>query len=192
LEKDNMNALIKCLAIASLIGAGFVAYDQTQDAKDNMQDAAMPQPTEEHKWLAEGAGKWKAVGKIWMEGQEMPISGIQTNTMQQGGFWQLIDFKSDDGNFAGNGVCGYDTIKKKFVSVWVDSMTPEFSPAEGTRSADKKTLTMQFTSTHPKHGPQKITETITRKDDKTVHFEMNVAGPDGKPQKIMDMTYTRM
>ena len=64
--------------------------------------------------------------------------------MQQGGLWQIIDFKDDDGKFAGHGVAGYDPAKKKFVSVWVDNWAMALEPAEGTLSADKKTLTMTW------------------------------------------------
>ena len=66
------------------------------------------------------------------------MNGVQTNTMQQGGLWQIIDFKDDTGGFVGHGVAGYDPMKKKFVSVWVDNMGTALSPAEGTLSADKK------------------------------------------------------
>jgi hypothetical protein len=188
-----MSSLVKCLAIASILGAAFVCYDRTQDDKP-MGGPPMPQPTEEHKWLAEGAGKWKATGKIMMGPTEsMPMSGVQTNTMQQGGLWQLVEFKDDAGQFSGNGISGYDTVKKKFVSLWVDNMGSEFTPAEGTLSADKKTLTMKFQMTDKESGKKiDVTETIVRKDPKTALFEMHHAGPDGKSMKVLEITYTKM
>jgi hypothetical protein len=184
-----MQSLIRCLVVASLVGAGFVARDVIQDEKDAGGMQAEPL-TEEHKWLAEGAGKWKAAGKFNMGGNWVPISGVQTNTMQAGGRWQLIEFKDDQG-FVGNGISGFDTGKKKFVSVWVDSMSSDFAPAEGTLSADKKTLTMNFTIT--REGKRiAVTETVTRKDKDTTVFEMMHAGPDGKSEKVLEITYTRM
>ena len=99
-----MHALIKALVVASLLGAGFAVHHHwlsvPQDAKK--QDAGGmppgPPPTEDHKWLAMGAGKWKASGKIHMgPDQTMPMEGVQTNTMQAGGLWQLIDYKENAG-----------------------------------------------------------------------------------------------
>jgi ketosteroid isomerase-like protein len=193
---DNMNSSIKSLALALLISTGFVAYDAPQDAKDKGRDPARmqgPPPTAEHKLIAESAGSWKCTGKLMMGAQPIPLSGVQTNTMQPGGLWQVMDYKADDGSFVGHGIFGYDTNKKKFVSIWVDSMHAELSPAEGTRSADDKVLTMDLMTTDPGSGQKrKATQTITRKDDKTFTFEMTVPGPDGKRMTMMEMTYSRM
>jgi hypothetical protein len=190
-----MNALIKCLAVATILTSGFVLFEKAQDAKGGKQDAmVMPTPDPEHKWLADGAGTWKATGKMYMSPTDAkPLNGTQTNTMQQGGLWQITDYKEADGSFVGHGITGYDPLKKKFVGVWVDPMTKELAMSEGTLSADKKTLTMEFTMTEPGSGTKmKMTETITRKDDKTVQFDMTTLGPDGKPMKVLEITYTKM
>jgi len=121
------------------------------------------------------------------------MNGVQTVTMQEGGLWQMIDFKADDGKFFGHGVAGYDPAKKKFVSVWVDNWTMSMDPAEGTLSADKKTLTLNFGMTDPKSGARMaMIETITRKDDKTTLLEMSMATPDEKTIKVLEITYTKM
>jgi Protein of unknown function (DUF1579) len=201
-----MHGVIKALVVASLLAAGFAVHhhhdwffgtqdEKKQDAKK--QDAGgmppPPQPTDEHKWLAEGAGKWKAVGKIHTgPDQTVPMEGIQTNTMQQGGLWQIIDYKENSGGFAGHGVSGYDTEKKKFVSVWVDSMTTQASIGEGTLSPDKKSLGLLFDMPGPDGKMMKVQETITRKDDKTTTLDMSSVGADGKLTKMLEITYTKM
>jgi hypothetical protein len=192
-----MHALIKCLVVTTVLAIAFFAFEAIQDAKQDAKPAGGmppgPEPTAEHKWLADGAGKWKATGKVFVgPGQEMPLSGVQTNTMQPGGLWQITDFKEDTGPFVGHGIAGYDPAKKKFVSVWVDSMGTELAPAEGTLSADKKTLTMEFMATGPTGEKEKMKETITRKDDKTSFFEMFKVGADGKQMKVLEITYTKM
>jgi Protein of unknown function (DUF1579) len=195
-----MHAMIKGFLVATLLAAfvghhhgWFVQDDKKQDAKKEAAGGGMPEPTAEHKWLAEGAGKWKAVGKMYAKEGPMPMSGVQTNTMQQGGLWQIIDYKDDSGMFVGHGVSGYDPAKKKFVSVWVDNTGMALEPAEGTLSADKKTLTMTFGMTNPETGKRMaIVETITRKDDKTTLFEMNEVSPDEKTTKMLEITYTKM
>jgi Protein of unknown function (DUF1579) len=153
---------------------------------------AMPEPTAEHKWLAEGSGKFKVTGTMHAPTGPMPMNGIQTNTMQQGGLWQIVDFKTDDGKYTGHGVTGYDPAKKKFVGVWVDNWAMAFEPSEGTLSADKKTVTMTVGMTDEAGKRVTMTETITRKDDKSAHFEMTTPGPDGKPMKLIELDYTKM
>jgi hypothetical protein len=197
MKEKVVQAIIKGLVAAVIFGGGFIASEVTQVKPQDEKDAGgmqAPEPTEMHKWLAEGAGKFKATGKAMMgPGQEMPITGVQTNTMQQGGLWQLIEFKDDAGQFVGNGISGYDTVKKQFVSVWVDNMGAEFSPATGTLSEDKKTLTMRFRFTNPETGkPIDVTETIQRKDKDNVRFEMTHTHPDGKSMKVLEIDYKRM
>jgi hypothetical protein len=200
-----MHALIKGLVVATLIGAGFALHhhhgwlfgaqdDKKQDAKKEFGGMAIPEPTAEHKWLADGVGTFKAVGKMMQEdGTWMQMTGVQTNAMQQGGLWQLTDYKDDKGMFVGHGITGYDPAKKKFVGVWVDSMGTALEPSEGTLSADKKTLTMTVGMTDPKSGKRiTMTETVTRKDDKSALMEFMMPGPDGKPMKMMEITYTKM
>jgi hypothetical protein len=72
-------------------------------------------------------------------------------------------------------------------------MGAELSPAEGTLSADKKTLTMKYQMTDPESGKKiDVTETITRKDPTNVTLEMMHAGPDGKSMKVLEINYTKM
>jgi hypothetical protein len=191
-----MHALIKGLVFVCAI-AGSVLWsrhaaqdDKKQDDKEHKMPAV--ELTPEHKWLAEGAGTWKATGKMMSgPGTWIPMNGVQTNTMQLGGLWQIQDFKEEKGTFAGHGIAGYDAVKKKFVAVWVDNLIGELSPMEGTLSADKKTLTMTWPMMME---GQKITATeiLTRKDDKTHTFQLQMPGPDGKPMTVVDITYTKM
>jgi Protein of unknown function (DUF1579) len=197
-----MHAYLKGFLIASLLGAGLLIHqhhgfqaqdDKKQDAKKEAPSMPTLEPTPEHKWLAEGVGKWKATGKLFTPVGEQPMNGVQTNTMQEGGLWQFSDFKRDDGKFFGHGVTGYDPAKKKFVAIWVDNWSAALEPAEGTLSADKKVLTLTFGMTDPQSGQRMgMIETITRKDDKTHLFEMSMAGPDEKTMKILEITYTKM
>jgi hypothetical protein len=192
-----MHALIKGLVlVCALAGSMFwgrhlAQDDKKQDAKDGKMPAIALTP--EHKWLAEGAGTWKATGKMMTgPGTFVPMNGVQTNTMQLGGLWQIQDYKDDKGGFAGHGIAGYDAVKKKFVAVWVDNLMGELSPAEGTLSDDKKTLTLTFSMSEPGGEKMTMTETVTRKDPKTELFELSMPGPDGKSVKVVEITYTKM
>jgi len=51
-------------------------------------------------------------------------TGVETNTLV-GGLWLVSDFQGRWGSqpFHGHGTFGYDTSKKKYVGIWVDSMS---------------------------------------------------------------------
>ena len=93
--------------------------------------------------------------------------------------------------FEGMQLMGYDNIKKKHVSVWIDSMSTGITQMEGTYDEATKTLTMTGQTDDPIAGPTKM-RSVTREvsKDKCV-MEMYQTGPDGKEQKCMEVTYTR-
>ena len=188
-----MQALGKVLVAAAIFGGGFIASEVAQDEKEAAQAMMGQKPTEWHAWLAEGAGKWKVTGTMMpAPDTEMPMSAVQTNTMMQGGLWQIMELKEDSGHYAGHGIAGYDTVKKQFVSVWVGSDSAEFCPATGVLSDDKKTMTSKFQMTGPGGEKIQVTEVFERKDKDTMNFQMTHTTPDGKSVKVLDLNYKRM
>ena len=154
------------------------------------------QPQKEHQWLEQLIGEWTFESEcMGPDQQPMKHSGVD-RVRSLGGLWFLCEGEAEvPGGGAATNIMtlGYDPAKKKFVSVWVDNMGMALEPAEGTLSADKKTLTMTFGATNPKTGKRMaIVETLTRKDDKTVLFEMNEVTPDEKTNKMLEITYTKM
>jgi len=99
-----------------------------------------PTPGPEHEHLKKLEGTWNA--KIKMGDTESPATA--TYKMECGGLWLTSDFRGEfDGQkFQGRGVDGYDPEKKKYVSVWVDSMSTRPMLLEGTYDKEKKTMTM--------------------------------------------------
>ena len=97
-------------------------------------------PGPEHEALKKLEGTWNA--KIKMGEDES--AGTMTYKMECGGLWLTSDFRGEFGGqkFQGRGVDGYDQEKKKYVSVWVDSMSTRPTLFEGTYDKEKKTLTM--------------------------------------------------
>jgi len=80
-----------------------------------------PTPGPEHEHLKKLEGTWNA--KIKMGDTESPATA--TYKMVCGGMWLMSDFQGQFGDqkFSGQGLDGYDPEKKKYVSVWVDSMS---------------------------------------------------------------------
>src|SRR5438552_18949801 len=94
--------------------------------------AALGQPTPgpEHEHLKKLEGTWNA--KIKMGTNESPATA--TYKMVCGDMWLMSDFQGQFGDqkFSGRGLDSYDPEKKKYVAVWVDSMSSRPKLIEGT------------------------------------------------------------
>jgi Protein of unknown function (DUF1579) len=150
---------------------------------------AMPKPGPEHERLRKLEGTWDATIKT-TEGES---KGTMTFKMQPGGFWLLSHFKADFGGqpFQGNGADGYDPIKKKYVSVWVDSMSPTLLVFEGTLDKDGKTVTQIGNGPGMDGRMTKLKSVTEHKDDDTMVFTLSAPDKDGKDQTMITITYKR-
>jgi hypothetical protein len=146
-----------------------------------------PGPGKEHEYFKAMVGEWDA---------ETDFGGMQgkaSSSMEMGvgGMWLVSHFKGEFGGqpFKGMGLDSYDSIKKKYVSVWVDSMTGSPMVFEGDKS-DNGTLTM--TGEGPTHEgkPGKFKSTTEIKDKDTMVFKMYMVEGD-KDNLLMTITYKR-
>ena len=147
-------------------------------------------PGPEHKMLAETAGNWNCLCKM-ADGSES--KGVSTAKMECGGLWLVSSFEGEFGGvkFQGRGLDSYDPQKKKFVAVWVDSMTTSPMMLEGTYDEKTKTMTMTGEAKMP-DGTLAKHRMVTKYKDKDHHtFEMFMTLPDGKEQSMMTIEYTR-
>jgi hypothetical protein len=147
-----------------------------------------PKPGPEHDALKELEGTWDATVKFG----DMESKGTMTWKLDLGGLWLLSDFEGEFGDmkFKGRGIDGYDPIKKKYVSIWVDSMTPVPLISEGTYDKETKTTTM--TGKGPgEDGKLRDMKTVTTMKDKdNIKFTM-YAVKDGKDEKMLTIIYKR-
>jgi hypothetical protein len=90
--------------------------------------------------LAETEGEWDVT--IDMEGA--PMKGLCKYKMEHGGLWLTSTLEMDMGGvkFTGTGYDSYDPAKKKYVGIWIDSMSASPMTLEGELSKDGKKLTM--------------------------------------------------
>ena len=93
--------------------------------------------------------------------------------------------------FEGLSLLGYDKIKKKFVSLWIDSTSTSFYHATGTLDATKKIRTETGLWPDPMTGGNMKVEMVTTSMGKdSFKFEMYMYM--GKDKfKSMEMIYTR-
>jgi len=149
----------------------------------------LPAPGPEHEALKRLEGEW--IATVRMGDQETP--GTMTLKMECGGLWLVSDFRSEFGGqkFQGRGMDGYDPVKKKYVSVWVDSMSTRPILFEGDFDKQKKTMTMTGEGPGPDGKPAKYRNTTHTPDDNHQTFIMYVTGTDGKETKMMTIEYVR-
>lgn len=144
-------------------------------------------PGKEHAFLAETEGEWT----VTIESPGGDMTGKCVYKMAHNGVWLTseLDMKMPEGPFTGQGLDTFDPNKKKFVSVWVDSMSATPVILEGNRSADGKKITMTGKGPAP-DGTSTDYKTETEYVSKDKHiFKMWMGTTSGDP--MMVATYTR-
>ena len=158
--------------------------------------AAFATPNEHHKVLDAKIGKWNDTVKMWMDANSPPDESKCTSEFawaMDGRY--LTDHTSGTttmGPFEGMGYSGYDNLKNKYVSVWIDNTGTGIMYFEGTYDAKTKTFT--YASETPdveagKYVKNRWTEKWVSPDKFVV--ESFVAGKDGKEFKCLEVTYER-
>jgi hypothetical protein len=151
------------------------------------QGPATPGP--EHQALKKLEGTWTA--KVKMGDAES--TGTMTYKMELGGLWLLSHFQGEFGDqkFEGRGMDTYDPMKKKYLSVWVDSMSTQPMLSEGTYDEKEKILTMTGKAPGPDGEPAQYRMVVKETDDDHHTFTMYMIGKDGQENKMMTIDYTR-
>jgi hypothetical protein len=148
-----------------------------------------PQPGPEHRKLKELEGTWDAVMKMGSEESK----AVATYKMDLGGLWLVSDFQGEVAGqkFSGKGLDGYDPIRKKYIGMWVDSMSTSPVTSEGTYDSEGRVLTMIGEGPGPDRQPTKYKTTTEHKDKDTMLFTMYGTGPDGQEGAMFTITYKR-
>jgi hypothetical protein len=154
-------------------------------------------PGKEHELLAAKVGTWNCKVTMWNAPGAPPQVSDGTAEMVMildGRYLQDTTHSTFMGMpFEGRGLTGYDNIKKKYVSTWIDNMGTGIMVAEGTYDPATKTLNSMGTSPDVMTGkyiPAKGKEIMHGPDAWSA--EMYNPTPDGKGWwKMMQLDYTR-
>jgi hypothetical protein len=165
----------------------------------------MSKLNENHKLLATMDGNWNYAIKLWMNpdpnAPPQQSKGTATRKSIMGGRYSVMDVtgkmqmpgedgKPKDVQFKGMGIEGYDNVKKKFVSSWIDNMSTGIQFSDGTYDPGTKTFT--YTSEIEMMPGMKtpVREVIkaTDKDHMVLEWYENRGGQD---KKTMEINYTR-
>ena len=187
-----------CLLMTTVPG---LAKDKTSDMAMDMQAMMemyqkMAIPGEPHKLFATLTGSWTTHVKEWMEPGKPPMESTGTAELKMlldGRFlYQEVIGQMMGQPFSGIGIDGYDNIRKKYVTAWMDSMSTGIFIMEGTASPDGKTITLTGQHEAPGGGHMSHRAVWTLVDTNTQTYVMYGSHPGDKEEmKIMDITYTR-
>jgi len=149
-----------------------------------------------HKGLARRVGTWKVQARFWMtpgSPPQMSDGTSEVSLIMDGRYvMERFEMKTPDGPFHGLGIVGYDNIKKRYQSIWVDAMSTGIMTAEGPGDLDARSIEYTGQEPDPVSHAYKPYRSVERQlDDDTRRLETFETSPDGKEFKAMELFYTR-
>lgn len=178
-----------CLSLAALTLAAAHVFAQTS------KPVPATPPTAEHQRLAPLVGQWDVAIKF-----KIGPDKFQNGTATCASAWIL------DGNFVQqeyrsqmNGqpftvlqILGYDTMRKQFTELYLNSMDTAVMHNTGALTADGKTITLigeHFDPFARRMAKLRTVYTVTDQDHFTLEwFQPNA---DGKEERVVTLTHTR-
>ena len=193
----------KIFLAMSFLAVGVLAAGEQDQEMMSAEDKAMMEawqkagaPGEPHEKLEALVGEWEAHSKFWSDPSEPPMESEATSSSKTIFDGRYIEQKYEGEwmgqPFHGVAMWGYDNLRKKFVSTWIDSTATSIYYSEGEWDAEKKAIVFHGESVDPVTGKTEMLEQIVRFDSDDKHvFEMFTVGEDGKEVKTMEIIYTK-
>lgn len=179
---------------ALLLSSGINAYAlQTEQDQEKAMQAYMKlmATNENHEFLKNFAGKWDVTTKSWAQpGAEPAVAANHAaSEMILEGRYLKTNFKGTmmGQPFQGLQIIGYDNLKKKIITFWIDSTGTSFYLLEGTLDLKNKTITEYATWPDPMTGQNMKVKAVTTFISQDEYlYQMFMVGPDGSEFKSME------
>lgn len=186
-----MSKTALAVACALALAGAARADEPKKDAAAPQGMPPLPKPGPEQQLFRDDAGTWDAKVESMMP--PMTSQGTETNVLSCSGLCLVTDFKGEFGGmpFEGHGTSVYDSVKKKYVGTWADSMSTGLSISESTWDAKTRTMTGWMEGPDMTGKVSRMRSTVEYKTDGTRVFTMYMPGPDGKETAGMRITYTK-
>jgi hypothetical protein len=179
------------------------ATSMAPNVEEMKQMMEMSKLNENHKILGQTTGSFTYTTKVWMDPSGKPTESTGTATRESimdgryvrgeyRGKFKMPgpDGKMTDMNFIGMSMDGYDNMKKKFVSGWIDNMGTGIMTMEGTYDAATKTFTYTGEEEMMPGMKSKVREVIKMTD--ATHMMLEYYQDSGQGEtKTMEINYTK-
>jgi hypothetical protein len=181
-----------------LIAFSFVALNAQLPAQQ-AKKFPTPKPTADHKILANDAGTWDTVVKMFFQGPTAPAmeyKGVETAELVSGGLYlkTTSKCKMGDQDYEGHTLVGYNPRSKEYTGTSVNSFALAPAQMKGTYDAENKALTM-FSAVVGGRGNEIKQKEVTKFiDDNTktfTSFMLIDAGGKETEIKLMEVTATK-
>ncbi len=186
-----------------LMALGLPAWAQEPAAaKDDPMQAVMAayarygEIGKEHRLLQQRAGTWDVTVRMWVApGSPAEESkGTSECSLIMGGRFihEKIESMVMGQPFSGLGLTGFDNIKKKYVGIWIDSLSTGIMTSEGVPAADGKSIEYVGDLPDPVANKYRQQRAVEYEDDAD-HRRMEAfdVGPVVAPFRSMEMVYIR-
>ncbi|HET6202340.1 MAG TPA: DUF1579 domain-containing protein [Planctomycetota bacterium] len=150
---------------------------------------------ENHRLLEPLAGEWTETTKMYMDPSAPPMesTGTYSGRMIFGGRFLAMEHRGKmmEEPMEGRMTLGYDNLKKRYVSTWIDSMSTGIYVSEGTYDAGTKTLTLTGEMDDPMTGGKTKYRGVWRVGEKDRTYFEWYDTREGKETKSWETVYTR-
>ena len=153
-------------------------------------------PNDNHKVLNKLVGSWTYTSKMW-QAPNTPAEESSGTTESQwimgGRFLQQDVTGAYMGQpFHGMSLMGYNNIKQKYTSIWLDDMSTGIMVGEGTFDQASNTINDEGDFTCPMVNGERPYRTVTTFiDEDHFKYEMYMTDAEGTEFKGMEIMYTR-
>lgn len=193
-----MKRAIALLAFAWVVQLALPAAPMAQEMTEDQMQAWMAamSPNENHQALEPLVGSWSHELTFWQTPDAEPTTMTATSESRwvMDGRYVQSDYTGDFMGmpFKGRDMIGYDNLKKKYFSVWVDNMSTGPMEAWGTYDAEAKALSLEGSAIDPMSGKElQSKSTLKVLDDGSLHYEAFMEGDDGEMFKHMEIHSTK-
>ncbi len=200
MNKIKIKLAVGVLALG-LTSSSFAAKKKSVAPKtDPAMEQAMKlgSPNVNHHVLSPLAGKFTATARMWMKPSEAPqeFTGVIENAWILGGRFLQSVYKGEAMGmpFEGMGTVGYDNIRERYESVWLDTMMTGTMYSTGSYDPAKKILTLSGTFSCPMTGEKEkwSRSDWTIQDDDTNIYASYSKDEKGQEFKSMEIVYKRV
>lgn len=181
-----------------LVTACQLVSSSAEPSEAEMMEAwsAFATPGSDHARLAPHIGRWNLIVRMYMAPGAPPEESTATSEarwVMDGRYVQeVVEGSFMGAPFQGQGLTGYDNLKKCYVGTWVDNQGTGIATSTGHYDAKARTFTFTMKMPDPMAG-REVTQRMVERWVDDDHFVVQSfhEGPDGKEYMGMELEYAR-